>query len=123
IGYFALDALPGDGGDYVVDLGRACTVSVRLLPRRAKIASLAPDSVAELRYKLAEAYAMRDLAVLAELQSMVGQRILHAEALPKSRKKSALVLHLEDGDLVHLEIRRPRDELPGEITRTPSPSR
>lgn len=120
IGYVALDALPGDGGDYVVDLGRACTVSVRLLPWRAKIASLAPESVAELRYKLAEVYAMRDLAVLTELQSMVGQRILHAEALPKSRKKSALVLHLENGDIVHLEIRRPRDELPEEITRLPS---
>jgi hypothetical protein len=48
---------------------------------------------------------------------MVGQRILRAEALPRSKKKSALVLHLENGELVHLEIRRPRDELPEEITR------
>lgn len=123
IGYFALDTLPGDGGDYVVDLGRACTVSVRLLPRRAKIASLAQEPVSDLRYKLAEAYAMRDLAVLTELQSMVGHRILHVEALPKSKKKSALVLHLENGEIVHLEIRRPREELPEEITRLPSDSR
>jgi hypothetical protein len=117
IGYFPLDAVPGDGGDYVVDLGRTCTISVRLLPQRAKIASLAPDTVAELRFKLAETYAIRDLSVIAELQVMVGQRILHAEALPKSKKKSALVLHLENGEIVHLEIRRPRDELPEEITR------
>lgn len=120
IGYFPLDALPGDGGDYVVDLGRACTISVGLLPLSAKVASLTPDSVAELRYKLAEAYAIRDLAVLVELEAMIGHRITRAEALPKSKKKSALVLHLDNGDLVHLEIRRPRDELPDEITRTPA---
>ena len=123
IGYFPLDALPGDGGDYVVDLGRTCTVSVRLLPQRAKIASLAPEIVAELRFKLAEAYAIRDLAVITELQAMVGQRILRAEALPKSKKKTALVLHLENGELVHLEIRRPRDELPEEVTRVPPAAR
>lgn len=118
IGYFALDALPGDGGDYVVDLGRACTVSVRLLPQSGKVASLAPSSAADLRYKLAEAYAIRDLSVIAELEAMVGHRITHAEALPKTRKKSALVLHLDNGDLIHLEIRRPRDEMPEEVTRT-----
>lgn len=123
IGYFALDALPRDGGDYVADLGRACTISTGLLPQSAKVASLAPESVAELRYKLAEAYAIRDLAVLVELEAMVGHRIKRAEALPKSKKKSALVLHLDNGDLVHLEIRRPRGELPDEITRTPATRR
>lgn len=120
IGYFALDGIPGDGGDYVVDLGRACTVSVRLLPQSAKVASLAPAFAAELRYKLAEAYAIRDLSVIAELEAMVGRRILRAEALPKSRKKSAVVLHLDNGELIHLEVKRPRDELPAEITRMPS---
>jgi hypothetical protein len=123
IGYFALDALPGDGGDYAVDLGRACTVSVRLLPQSAKVASLAPASAAELRYKLAEAYAIRDLTVLAELEAMVGHRILRAAALPKSSKKSAVVLHLDNGDIIHLEVRRPRDELPEEVTRTAGGSR
>lgn len=120
IGCFALNELPEDGGDYVVDLGRACTVSVRLLPHSAKVASLAPASVAELRYKLAEAFAIRDLSVVAELEAMVGQRILRAEALPKSKKKSAVVLHLDNGDLIHLEVRRPRGELPEEVTRTAS---
>jgi hypothetical protein len=120
IGYLALDALPQDGSDYAVDLGRACTLSVHLLPRAAKLASLGPTSVAELQYKLAEVYAIRDLAVISELQAMVGQRILHVEALAKSKKKSALVLHLENGEIVHLEIRRPRNELPEEITRVPT---
>jgi len=119
IGYFPLDALPGDGGDYVVDLGRLATLSVRLLPHAGKVASLAPASVAELRYKLAEAYSICDLSVLAELEAMVGHTILRAEALPKSKKKSALVLHLDNGDVVHLEIRRPREELSAEITRLP----
>jgi hypothetical protein len=118
IGYYALDAVPGDGGDYAVDLGRVCAVSVRLLPQAAKVASLGPASTAELRYKIAEAYAIRDLSVIAELEAMVGQRILRAEALPKSRKKSAVILHLDNGDLIHLEVRRPRDELPEEVTRT-----
>lgn len=120
IGYFPLDALPGDGGDYVVDLNRLSTVSVQLLPHAGKVTSLAPPSVAELRYKLAEAYSIRDLSVLAELEAMVGHTILRAEALPKSKKKSALVLHLDNGDFVHLEIRRPRDELPAEVTRLPA---
>jgi hypothetical protein len=123
IGYFALDALPGDGRDYVVDLGRACTVSVRLLARNSKVASLAPLPVSDLRFRIAEAYAIRDLAVIAELQAIVGQRILHAEALPKSQKKTALILHLDNGELVHLEIRRPRDEIPEEITRVPADPR
>ena len=57
IGYFPLDLLPGDGGDYVVDLGRVATVSVMLLPQRLKVASLAPAPLGELRYKLAETYA------------------------------------------------------------------
>ena len=118
IGYYALDALPGDGGDYVVDLGRACTISVRLLPQAAKVASLSPASAAELRYKLAEAYAIRELSVIAELEAMVGHCIMRAEAVPKSRKKSAVILHLDNGDLLHLEIRRPRDEVPQEVTRT-----
>ena len=120
IGYLALDTLSHDGGDYLVDLGRACTVSVRLLPREFKLASLAPASVAELQYKLAEIYAIRDLAVVSELQAMIGQRIVDVEVLPKSRKKTALVLRLEDGDLVHLEIRRPRDEVSEEVTRVPA---
>jgi hypothetical protein len=120
IGYFPMDALPMDGGDYAVDLGKLATVSVRTLPQSAKVASLAPTSTAELRYKLAEAYAIRDLSVLTELEAMVGQTILRAEAVPRNRKKSALVLHLDNGEIVHLEVRRPRDELPAEITRTPS---
>jgi hypothetical protein len=120
IGCFPLNGLPGDGGDYVVDLGRLSTVSVRLLPQSAKVASLAPASVAELRYKLAEAYSIRDLSVLAELEAMVGHTIFRAEALQKSKKKSALVLHLDNGDIVHLEIRRPREELSAEVTRLPA---
>lgn len=123
IGYFPLDALPGDGGDYFVDLGRVATVSVRLLPQAGKVASMAPPSVSELRYKLAEAYAIRDLSVITELEAMVGQTILRAEALPKSKKKTALVLHLDNGEIVHLEIRRPREELPAEVTRLPRGSR
>ena len=59
IGYLPLDEMPGDGGNYLADLGRLCTVSVELLPQRAKVASLGAESVYELRYKLSEAYAVR----------------------------------------------------------------
>lgn len=119
IGYFPVNNLPQDGGDYAVDLGRLTTISVQLLPQAGKIASLASTSVAELRYKLAEAYSIRDLSVLLELEGMVGQTIQRVEALPRNKKKTSLVLHLANGEIVHLEIRKPREELPEEITRLP----
>lgn len=118
IGYFPLLRLPRDGGDYFVDLGQVCTVSVQLLPQAGKVASLAPESVFELRYKLSEAYAIRDLAVLQELEHLTGRTIVRASALPKSGKKTSLQLYLDDGDIVHLEIRKPREALPEEIVRT-----
>jgi len=67
-------------------------------------------------------YSIRDLAVLSELEAMVGHVTVRAEALPRNKKKSALVLQLDNGEIVHLEIRRPRDELPEEIPRTPASS-
>ena len=118
IGYFPLHQLPRDGGDYFVDLGQLSTVSVQLLPQRGKVASLAQESVFELRYKLSEAYAIRDLAVLQELERLTGRTIVRAAALPKSGKKTSLQLFLDDGDVVHLEIRKPRDALSEEIVRT-----
>jgi hypothetical protein len=118
IGCFPLDRLPRDGGDYFVDLGQVSTLSVALLRQDGKVASLDRDSVFELRYKLAEAYAIRDLAVLQELERMTGRAIVRAEAVPRSGKKTSLQLYLDDGDIVHLEIRKPRDELPQEIVRT-----
>jgi hypothetical protein len=120
IGFFPLLQLPRDGGDYYVDLGQVCTLSVQLLPQRGKVASLAPDSVFELRFKLSEAYAIRDLAVLRELERLAGRTIVRAAALPRTGKKSSLQLFLDDGDVVHLEIREPREALPAEIVRTRS---
>lgn len=118
IGYFPVLQLPRDGGDYFVDLSQVSTVSVQLLPQAGKVASLARDSVFELRYKLAEAYAIRDLAVLRELERLTGRTILRAAALPRSGKKTSLQLYLDDGEIVHLEIRKPREALPDEIVRT-----
>jgi hypothetical protein len=119
IGVVPIDQLPGDGGDYVVDLFRPCVVSVMLLTQDRKVASMAPASVYELRYKLTEAYATRDLAVLIELEALVGHTITGVEAIPKGKKKTGLILHLEDAESVHLEIRRPRDSLGAEIVRQP----
>jgi hypothetical protein len=117
IGYFSIDRLPHDGGDYVVDLGLVSTLSVELLPQRAKVTSLARESVYELRYKLSEAYAIRDLAVLQELERMTGRTIVRVVAQGKSQKKTSLQLYLDDGDIVHLEVRKPRESLPEEIMR------
>jgi hypothetical protein len=118
IGTYPVDSLPGDGGDYFVDLGLACTLSVQLLPQAGKVASLARTSVYELRYKLSEAYAVRDLAAMRELEELTGRTIQRAVALPKTGKKTSLQLFLDDGDVVHLEIRAPRESLPDEIVRT-----
>jgi hypothetical protein len=59
--------------------------------------------------------------VLTELEAMVGRTIVRAEALPRNKKKSSLVLSLDNGEIVHLEIRRPREELAVEITRSAAP--
>lgn len=118
IGFLPLDGLPGDGGDYLVDLGRLCTISVELLPQSAKFASLAAESVFELRYKLSEAYAIRDLAVLQELEILAGRTIVQAIPQPKSARKTSLQLHLDNGDIVHLEVRKSGQERSGEIVRT-----
>jgi hypothetical protein len=120
IGYFPVLQLPRDGGDYFVDLGQVTTVAVQLLPHAGKVASLAPESVHELRYKLSEAYAIRDLAVLLELEQLTGRTIVRVSALPRSGKKTSLQLFMDDGDIVHLEIRKPRENLPEEIVRTRS---
>jgi hypothetical protein len=117
IGYYPILQLPRDGGDYFVDLGQLSTVSVQLLPQHGKVASLAAESIFELRYKISEAYAFRDLAVLHELERLTGRTIVRASALPKSGKKTSLQLFLDDGDAVHLEIRKPREALPEEIVR------
>jgi hypothetical protein len=122
IGVLPIDLLPLDGGDYAVDLFRPVTVRVEMLPRSAKVASLARPSVYELRYKLSEAYASRDLSVLAELEALVGHTIVGVEALPKSAKKTSVVLHLDEAESVHLEIRRPRDAVAPEVVRPPRPT-
>jgi hypothetical protein len=90
-----------------------------LLAQDMKVASMAPASVYELRYKLTEAYATRDLAVLTELEALVGHTITGVEAIPKGKKKTGLILHLEDAESVHLEIRRPRDSLAPVVVRQP----
>lgn len=119
IGVVPIDQLPGDGGDYVVDLFRLSVVSVWLLPQDRKVASMAPASVFELRYKLTEAYATRDLAVLTEIEALVGHTITGVDAVPKGRKKTGVILHLQGAESVHLEIRRPRDAVGTEIVRHP----
>lgn len=120
IGVVPIDQLPGDGGDYVVDLFRPSVVSVMLLSQKRKITSMAATSVFELRYKLTEAYATRDLTVLTELEVLVGNTITGVEAIPKGKKKkTGLILHLESAESLHLEIRRPRDSLSTEIVRHP----
>lgn len=118
IGILPVDALPGDGGDYVADLSEPATLSVTLLSRHTKLASLTEPEVARLRYKISETYSTRDLSVLKELQAIIGKTILRAEAEPKSAKKTSLVLYLEGGEVITMEIKRPREELGKEITRT-----
>jgi hypothetical protein len=91
IGYFPILQLPRDGGDYFVDLGKLSTISVQLLPQGGKVASLAPESVFELRYKLSEAYAIRDLAVIHELERLTGRTIIRAAALPRDSLAEEIV--------------------------------
>ncbi len=98
IGYFPLVPIPGYGpADFAVHLSRVSTVERRLLRAGLKIASLAPDSVKRLQYKIAEVFASRRLALLAELEAAVGREIVEVRPLKESRKKVTVALRLDDG--------------------------
>lgn len=118
IGYLPLEEMQGLGVELIADLTQLTTVERHMLTPGRKVASLSDAATAELRYKLSEAYAIRGLSAIAELEAMVGHTIVEVVASEKSRKKTALTLKLDDGSLMNLEVRKPRDRLPEEITRT-----
>lgn len=118
IGYMPLDRLPGVETEMVIDLGEATTVERHLLLPRGKIASLDAASVGDLRFKVTECYAVRGLSALSEIEALTGRTIVRTEVTEKSKKKSSLALWLDDGSTAHLEVRRPRDQLPEEVTRS-----
>lgn len=108
IGYFPIPPAPlFDDEELLLDLRRVTTVDRQLITRYEKLASLTQEAAGVLRYKLSEAMAWRSLAVLPEIEAMVGQTVRDLEISRKSRKKTALALHLGDGSVVHLEIRTP----------------
>lgn len=106
-----------DGEETVVDLGRPSCVDRQLLTRFERLLSLAGPQVGVLRYKLSEAYSSRALAAISEIEALVGQTIVGVEALPRSSKKSSLIMHLEDGTATHLEIRKPREGIGSVVKR------
>lgn len=106
IGYFPLPPIPGYGDrDFVVDLSQVTTVDWRLLPDTR--ISLSEESVNRLRFKLAEMFAYRGLSSLGQLTSIIGQRISDVKILEQSKKKSRLILTLEDGSSRAVEIKSP----------------
>lgn len=119
IGYLPTEELPGMGVSLVVDVTQLTTVERHMLTLERKVASLSDGAAAELRYKLSEAYAIRGSSAIAELEAMVGRTIVEVVASEKSGKRTALTLKLDDGGLMNLEIRKPRERLPEEITRIP----
>lgn len=118
IGYFPVPPFAAvEMDETLVHLDRACTVDRLLLTRFAKIASLTPMSVGVLRFKLAECYAARDLSAMVELQALVGKRITHVQLHQRSKRSTALHLHLDNGQIAHLDIKTPRESLLAELRR------
>lgn len=110
IGYLPVPPAPMlDNLPMFIDLSQPCTVERHLIAQR--FASLAPLTSGVLRYKLAELYAARDLTPLVGLQNAIGQRITGVTTDPKNAKATCLVLQLEDGTTVHLEVRTPKPSL------------
>jgi hypothetical protein len=94
----------------VVPLGRLATVERRLLTPKRHVASLAPATIGNLRYRIGRLYTSRDPSVLRELEEAVGQKIVNVEvrkvpAATSGKKKPTLALeiHLSDGATLHLE--------------------
>jgi hypothetical protein len=106
-----------DDEEFFADLGRICTVERKLVLRYRQLASIGGVAAGVLRYKLSEALASRDLATLAELQAIVGQQITGLEIESKTKKSTALIMHLGDGTTLHMEIRTPRESLRSVINR------
>ena len=117
IGFFPIPAHELLEGETFVPLSRACTVDRTLLTKHQQIASLTPLGVGLLRFKLAECFTARDLSIIAELQAMVGQVIDNVVVLPKNQKVTSLQLYLRNGEVVHLEIRKPKESFLVEVRR------
>jgi hypothetical protein len=117
IGFFPVPTHEVLEEETFVPLSRACTVDRMLLIKHQQIASLTPLAVGVLRYKLSECFTARDLSIVAELQSMVGEVIDDVIILPKNKKTSSLQLYLRNGEVVHLEIRQPQESFLEEVRR------
>lgn len=118
VGYFPIPPAPiFDAEELLVDLGQITTVHRAVAQRFEKLASLSHEAAGVLRYKLGEALAYRSLAVLPDIEAMVGEIITSVEAVEKSAKRTVLVLHLAGGKEVPLEIRTPRTGMARAVER------
>jgi hypothetical protein len=116
--FFPLPAHPaGLFADSVVSFVRMGTIERRLLESAHRIASLSEPARAVLRYKLGSQLSIRDASVVPEIEAAVGQRIVRSAVIPippaKGRKKQiSVVLHLENGDVLHLQGEPIREAMP-----------
>lgn len=118
IGFIPVPAAPAfDNEEFLVDLSRVSTVERRLINRFGKVASLTDDARGAVQFKIAEAFATRSLSTLDHIEGLIGQRIAGIETYRKTAKATSLVLRLEDGNSIHMEIKAPRASLKEEILR------
>lgn len=118
IDYFPLPPHPaGLLPEAAVSFTRMATVDRSLLTAERRLISLGGPARGVLRYKLGSVFAMRDASVVAELEAAIGQTITDIEVMPlpqqKGEKKSvSLVVYLGNGEVLHLQGRPVRPELP-----------
>lgn len=106
-----------DNEDLFVDLRRMTTADRLLVTKYATVASLNETAAGVLRFKISEAFSSRALAVVAEIEALTGRTVERTETLPQSSKSACLVLHLDNGETLRLEIRKPMNKVQEALTR------
>lgn len=119
-GYFPLPPMPVyEDAEFFIHLSRICTVERRLLSSTCKVASLGEPARSLLRFKLAEAHASRNLAVVSKLEAAIGRTVVDVRTLKVKRQEATVALVMEDGSEVQVGARADA-EFPGaERTRLP----
>jgi hypothetical protein len=105
-GYFPLPSMPAyEQTEFFVHLSRICTIERRLLSPAYKAVSITEFARGLLRFKLAEALASRNLALVSKLEHAIGRRISEVRTLKVKRKEATVALVLDDGSEIHVGAR------------------
>lgn len=97
-----------------VHLSRIYTVERRMLANQEPLASLTPEAVLYLRYKLGEALSVRNIAILSQLNAAIGHTIADVKPARVRGGTSTVNVHLDNGGVIAVDVKndpkQPRPE-------------